>query len=139
MLFPKKVKYRKWQRSRVNPKKKQVATRGITLAFGSHGLKALTSDRISSNQLEAARRAGARLLGKTGRVWIRVFPDRPDTKKGGELPMGKGKGDPYRFVVEVKPGRILFEIDGVTDAIAREALRKAATKLSVKTTVIARH
>ncbi|MBP6945984.1 MAG: large subunit ribosomal protein L16 [Parcubacteria group bacterium Greene0714_7] len=139
MLFPKKVKYRKWQRSRVNPKKKQVATRGVTLAFGSHGLKALTSDRISSNQLEAARRAGARLLGKTGRVWIRVFPDRPDTKKGGELPMGKGKGDPYRFVVEVKPGRILFEIDGVTDAIAREALRKAATKLSVKTTVIARH
>ncbi|MFA5876778.1 50S ribosomal protein L16 [Patescibacteria group bacterium] len=139
MLFPKKVKYRKWQRSRVNPNKKQVATRGITLAFGSHGLKALTSDRISSNQLEAARRAGARLLGKTGRVWIRVFPDRPDTKKGGELPMGKGKGDPYRFVVEVKPGRILFEIDGVTDAIAREALRKAATKLSVKTTVIARH
>ncbi|MES2134836.1 MAG: 50S ribosomal protein L16 [Patescibacteria group bacterium] len=139
MLFPKKVKYRKWQRSRVNPKKKQVATRGITLAFGSHGLKAISSDRISSNQLEAARRAGARLLGKTGRVWIRVFPDRPDTKKGGELPMGKGKGDPYRFVVEVKPGRILFEIDGVTDAIAREALRKAATKLSVKTTVIARH
>lgn len=139
MLFPKKVKYRKWQRSRVNPKKKQVATRGVTLAFGSHGLKALTSDRISSNQLEAARRAGARLLGKTGRVWIRVFPDRPDTKKGGELPMGKGKGDPYRFVVEVKPGRILFEIDGVTDAIAREALRKVATKLSVKTTVIARH
>ena len=139
MLFPKKVKYRKWQRSRVNPKKKQVATRGVTLAFGSHGLKALTYDRISSNQLEAARRAGARLLGKTGRVWIRVFPDRPDTKKGGELPMGKGKGDPYRFVVEVKPGRILFEIVGVTDAIAREALRKAATKLSVKTTVIARH
>jgi len=139
MLFPKKVKYRKWQRARVNPKKKQVATRGITLSFGSHGLKSLSAGRISSNQLEAARRAGARLLGKTGRVWIRVFPDRPETKKGGELPMGKGKGDPYRFVAEVKPGRILFEIDGVTDAIAREALRKAATKLSVKTSVIARH
>lgn len=139
MLFPKKVKYRKWQRARVNPKKKQVATRGITLSFGSHGLKSLSTGRISSNQLEAARRAGARLLGKTGRVWIRVFPDRPETKKGGELPMGKGKGDPYRFVAEVKPGRILFEIDGVTDAIAREALRKAATKLSVKTGIIARH
>ncbi len=139
MLFPKKVKYRKWQRARVNPAKKQVATRGITLSFGSHGLKSLSSGRISSNQLEAARRAGARLLGKTGRVWIRVFPDRPETKKGGELPMGKGKGDPYRFVAEVKPGRILFEIDGVTDAVAREALRKAATKLSVKTSVIARH
>ena len=138
-MFPKKVKYRKWQRARVNPKKKQVATRGITLSFGSHGLKSLSAGRISSNQLEAARRAGARLLGKTGRVWIRVFPDRPETKKGGELPMGKGKGDPYRFVAEVKPGRILFEIDGVTDAIAREALRKAATKLSVKTSVIARH
>lgn len=139
MLFPKKVKFRKWHSKRVNPKKKQVATRGITLAFGSHGLKSLDADRISSNQIEAARRAGARLLGKTGRVWVRVFPDRPQTKKGGELPMGKGKGDPYRFVAEVKPGTILFEIDGVTDAIAREALRKAATKLSVKTTVITRH
>ncbi|MES2014597.1 MAG: 50S ribosomal protein L16 [Patescibacteria group bacterium] len=139
MLFPKKVKYRKWQRARVNPKKKQVATRGITLSFGSHGLKSLSAGRISSNQIEAARRAGARLLGKTGRVWIRIFPDMPETKKGGELPMGKGKGDPFRFVAEVKPGRILFEIDGVTDAIAREALRKAATKLSVKTSVIARH
>lgn len=139
MLFPKKVKYRKWQRDRTNPKKKQVATRGISLSFGSHGLKALSSGRISSNQIEAARRAGARLLGKTGRVWIRVFPDMPETKKGGELPMGKGKGDPFRFVAEIKPGRIIFEIDGVTDAVAREALRKAGTKLSVKTTIIARH
>ncbi len=139
MLFPKKVKYRKWQSSRVNPKKKQVATRGITLNFGSHGLKSLSAARVSSNQLEAARRAGARLLGKTGRVWVRVFPDRPETKKGGELPMGKGKGDPFRFVAEVKPGNILFEIDGVTDAVAREALRKAATKLPVKTSIVIRH
>lgn len=139
MLFPKKVKFRKWQSARVNPEKKQVATRGITLAFGSHGLKALTPGRISSNQIEAARRAGTRLLGKTGRVWTRVFPDRPQTKKGGELPMGKGKGDPFRFVVQVKPGTILFEVDGVTDAIAEEALRKAGTKLSVKTGVIKRH
>lgn len=138
MLFPKKVKYRKWQRGRVNPKKKQVATRGVTLSFGSHGLKSLQSGRLSSNQLEAARRAATHTLGKTGRVWVRVFPDRPDTKKGGELPMGKGKGDPYRFVVEVKPGRMLFEIDGASDTVAREALRKAGTKLSVKTTVLAR-
>lgn len=139
MLFPKKVKFRKWQRARVNPDKKQVATRGITLTFGSHGLKALTPGRISSNQIEAARRAGSKLLGKTGRVWIRVFPDRPETKKGGELPMGKGKGDPYRFVAEVKPGTIIFEVDGVADTVAAEALRKAGTKLSVKTGVIARH
>ncbi len=139
MLFPKKVKFRKWHTKRVNPNKKQVATRGITLAFGSHGLKTLSPGRLSSNQLEAARRAGARLLGKTGRVWVRVFPDRPETKKGAELPMGKGKGDPFRFVAEVKPGRILFEIDGVPDDVAREALRKAGTKLPVKTVVITRH
>lgn len=138
MLFPKKVKYRKWQRDRVNPAKKQVATRGVTLSFGSHGLKSLSSGRISSNQIEAARRAASRLLGKTGRVWVRVFPDRPETKKGAELPMGKGKGDPYRFVAEVKPGRMLFEIDGVADDIAREALRKAGTKLSIKTATVTR-
>jgi len=122
----------------VNPKKKQVATRGVSLSFGSHGLKSLQSGRLSSNQIEAARRAATHKLGKTGRVWVRVFPDRPETKKGGELPMGKGKGDPYRFVVEVKPGRMLFEIDGATDEIAREALRKAGTKLSVKTVVLSR-
>lgn len=139
MLFPKKVKFRKWQRLRANPKKKQVATRGITLAFGSHGLKAVTPGRISSNEIEAARRAATRLLGKTGRAWVRVFPDMPDTKKGGELPMGKGKGDPYRFLAEVKPGRMLFELDGVEDKVAREALRKAGTKLSVKTSIVVRH
>jgi large subunit ribosomal protein L16 len=139
MLFPKKVKFRKWQTDRTNPKKKSVATRGITLSFGSHGLKAMSPGRISSNQIEAARRAATRLLGKTGRAWVRIFPDRPVTKKGGELPMGKGKGDPYQFVAEVKPGRMLFEIDGVADDVAREALRKAGTKLPVKTAVMARH
>lgn len=139
MLFPKKVKFRKWHTARANPKKKSVATRGVTLAFGSHGLKAVTPGRISSNQIEAARRATARLLGKTGRVWTRVFPDRPETQKGAETPMGKGKGDPVRFVAEVKPGTILFEIDGIEDSIAREALRKAGTKLSVKTLVVTRH
>jgi large subunit ribosomal protein L16 len=139
MLFPKKVKFRKWQTGRSNPAKKSVATRGTALVFGSHGLKATTAGRVSSNQIEAARRASAHLLGKTGRVWTRIFPDRPETQKGAELPMGKGKGDPFRFVADVKPGRVLFEIDGVDDAIAREALRKAGTKLSVKTLVVTRH
>ena len=139
MLFPKKVKFRKWQTGRSNPEKKSVATRGTTLSFGSHGLKATTPGRISSNQIEAARRAASRLLGKTGRVWVRIFPDRPETQKGAELPMGKGKGDPVRFVAEVKPGRVLFELDGIEDSIAREALRKAGTKLSVKTLVVSRH
>jgi large subunit ribosomal protein L16 len=139
MLFPKKVKFRKWQTGRTNPAKKRVATRGITLAFGSHGLKAMSTGRISSNQIEAARRAAVRLLGKTGRAWTRIFPDRPQTQKGAELPMGKGKGDPFRFVADVEPGRILFEIDGIEDATAREALRKAGTKLPVKTTVVTRH
>ncbi len=138
MLFPKKVKFRKWQRGRSNPKKKHVETRGIKLSFGSHGLKVLSFGRISSNQIESGRRAASRLLGKSGRAWVRVFPDIPETKKGGELPMGKGKGDPYRFVAEVKPGRILFEIDGVDDITAREALRKAGTKISVKTAIVAR-
>jgi large subunit ribosomal protein L16 len=138
MLFPKKVKFRKWQTGRSNPGKKSVATRGTSISFGSHGLKATTAGRITSNQIEAARRAAARLLGKTGRVWVRIFPDRPETQKGAELPMGKGKGDPVRFVAEVKPGRVLFELDGIEDAIAREALRKAGTKLPVKTLVVTR-
>ncbi len=139
MLFPKKVKFRKWQRSRENPKKVKVATRGVSLAFGSHGLKALGSARVSSNQIEAARRVLARALGKTGRVWVRIFPDIPVTKKGGELPMGKGKGDPYQFVAQVRPGTMLFELDGVADKEAREFLVKSGAKLSVKTTVVVRH
>lgn len=140
MLFPKKVKFRKWQRARKNPKKLEnaVATRGTTLTFGSHGLKAITGARISANQIEAARRVISRSTGKTGRTWIRVFPDRPETKKGAEVPMGKGKGDPFRFVAEVKPGRIVFEIDGVSEEVAQEAFRKASAKLSVKTKVISR-
>ncbi|MEK7530376.1 MAG: 50S ribosomal protein L16 [Patescibacteria group bacterium] len=139
MLFPKKVKFRKWQKGRTNPLKKRVATRGVKLAFGSHGLRALGTARISSNQIEAARRVLARTLGKTGRVWTRIFPDMPETKKGGELPMGKGKGDPFRFVAEVHAGGILFELDGVTDAIAVASLKQAGSKIPVKTTVITRH
>ena len=138
MLFPKKVKFRKWQSARRNPKKKSVATRGIALAFGSHGLKALSPARITSNQIEAARKVLSRSLGKTGRVWIRIFPDRPFTQKGAETPMGAGKGDPQGFVFDTRPGRLLFEIDGVPDAAAHEALRKAGTKLPIKTGVITR-
>ncbi len=139
MLFPKKVKFRKWHTTRENPKKKRVATRGVSLAFGSHGLRAIGMAQISSNQIEAARRVLARALGKSGRVWVRVFPDRPETKKGGELPMGKGKGDPFRFVVRVRPGNMLFELDGVPDKEARAYLVQAGHKLPVKTTVIVRH
>jgi large subunit ribosomal protein L16 len=139
MLFPKKVKFRKWHTTRENPKKKRVATRGVKLAFGSHGLRAIGAAQISSNQIEASRRVLARALGKTGRVWVRIFPDRPETKKGGELPMGKGKGDPFRFVARVRPGTMLFELDGVPDAQARAYLVQAGHKLPVKTTVIVRH
>ena len=104
----------------------------MTVAFGAYGLKATSAARVKSNQIEAARRVISRTLGKTGKMWIRIFPDRPVTKKPAEVPMGKGKGDPDHFVFEVAPGRVLFEIDGVSEEIAREALRKAATKLPVK-------
>ena len=140
MLFPKKVKFRKWQTQRKNKTKlaTRVSARGTNVSFGSHGLRALTGARITSNQIEAARKVINRSTGKVGRTWIRVFPDRPFTKKGAEVPMGKGKGDPQGFVIEVKPGRILFEIDGVTDEVAREAFRKAGAKLPVKTVTIER-
>jgi large subunit ribosomal protein L16 len=138
MLFPKKVKHRKWQSKRINMKKTRIATRGTTLAFGQFGLKATSPDRISSNQIEAARRVLSRSAGKLGRVWIRIFPDRPETQKGAELPMGKGKGDPARYVAEVFPGRIMFEMDGVDSVIAKDALRRAGRKLSVTTAVVTR-
>lgn len=138
MLFPKKVKHRKWQTRRRNPNKIGVETRGITLAYGSYGLKTTTSARIKSNQIEAARRVISRTVGKTGKVWIRIFPDRPFTKKAAEVGMGKGKGDLVGYVAEVRPGRIIFEVDGVSDEIAREALRKAASKLPIKGIVVTR-
>lgn len=138
MLFPKKVKYRKWQTMRKNPSKVGVATRGVTVAFGSFGLKALGQARIRSNQIEAARKVVSRTVGKTGRFWIRIFPDMPYTSKPAEVKLGKGKGDLQGYVAPVLPGRILFEVDGVTEAVAREALRKAGTKLPVKTRVVAR-
>lgn len=138
MLTPKKVKYRKWQTSRTDMTKVTPDTRGIKVSFGSFGLKAMSGGRVRSNQLESARKAGHRALGKTGRMWIRVFPDRPFTAKPAEVGMGKGKGDPQGYCLDVRPGRILFEVDGVTDVIAKEALRKAGTKLPLSTRVVAR-
>ncbi len=139
MLFPKKVKHRKWQTGRASlAKRSSPEIKGINIDFGSYGLKAVTSKRVTSNQIEAARRAMVRYAGKTAKFWIRIFPDRPYTRKGAEVPMGKGKGDPKGYCFEVKPGRIIFEIDGVSEAVAREALRKAGTKLPIKTKVVAR-
>jgi large subunit ribosomal protein L16 len=138
MMFPKKVKFRKWHTMRHNPKKLKVATRGVTVAFGSHGLKATTPARVRSNQIESARKVIARSLGKTGKLWVRVFPDKPFTKKPPEVKLGKGKGDPVGYEVEIWPGRVLFEVDGVSDIIAAEALTKAAKKLPLKAKVVSR-
>lgn len=130
MLFPKKVKHRKWQTDRKHPEKlTRPDTRGLTVAFGSYGLKATSQSRVKSNQIEAARRVISRTLGKTGKIWIRIFPDKPVTKKPAEVSMGKGKGDPDHFVFDVRPGRVLFEVDGVSEEVAREAMRKATAKL----------
>lgn len=138
MLFPKKVKHRKWQIGRKHPDKFTPDTRGLTVAFGAYGLKATGHSRVRSNQIEAARRVISRTLGKSGKIWIRIFPDKPMTKKAAEVGMGKGKGDPDHFVFEVLPGRVMFEIDGVSEEVAREALRKAATKLPVKARFVLR-
>lgn len=138
MLLPKKVKFRKWQTQRSNPKRAQVETRGTTVAFGSFGLKAMGVARIKSNQLESARKAMQRNLKKAGRIWIRIFPDRPYTAKAAEVGMGKGKGDLQGYVFEVKPGRMIFEIDGVDEVLARETLRKGGTKLPLTTRIVAR-
>ena len=139
MLFPKKVKHRKWQTGRKSPAKlARPDTRGITVAFGSHGMKATTAARVTSNQIEAARKVLTRATGKGGKLWIRIFPDRPVTQKPAEVGMGSGKGDPKFFVFEVRPGRVLFELDGVADAVARDAMRRAGSKLPLKTTVITR-
>lgn len=138
MLFPKKVKHRKWHTKRRHPEKVGVATRGNNVSFGSYGLKAQTYARVKSNQIEAARRCVSRTTGKTGKIWIRIFPDRPFTRKAAEVGMGKGKGDPQGFECEVLPGRIMFEVDGVSEEVAREALRKAGTKLPLKSKVVSR-
>ena len=129
MLMPKRVKYRKQQRGRMNGK----AVRGSQLNFGDFGLKALEPHWITARQIEAARVAMTRYVKRTGKVWIRIFPDKPCTKKPAETRMGKGKGAPEYWVAVVKPGRILFELAGVPEDTAKEALRLAAHKLPVKT------
>ena len=129
MLMPKRVKYRKAQRGRM----KGVAVRGSTLAFGDYGLKALEPGWVTNRQIEAARVSLARSLKRGGKIWIRVFPDKPVTKKPAETRMGKGKGNPESWVAVVKPGRILYEMEGVTEADAREALRLAGQKLGIAT------
>ncbi len=138
MLVPKKVKFRKWQTGRMNKKSITADTRGTKISFGSFGLKAETQARVKSNQIESARKAMSRALTKAGKYWIRIFPDRPYTAKAAEVGMGKGKGDPQGYCFEVYPGRIIFEVDGVDEAIAREALRKAGTKLPIKFRIVSR-
>jgi large subunit ribosomal protein L16 len=134
MLQPSRTKFRKQHKGRI----KGVATSGATLSFGQFGLKAMEPDRVTARQIEAARRAMTRHMKRAGRVWIRVFPDVPVSKKPLEVRMGSGKGAPEYWVVRIKPGRILFEIDGVTTAIAREALGLAAAKLPIKTRFVER-
>ena len=129
MLMPKRVKFRKQQRGRLTGK----ATRGATIAFGQYGLKAIEPHWITARQIEAARVAMTRHVKRAGKIWIRIFPDKPCTKKPAETRMGKGKGAPEYWVAVVKPGRILFELDGVPENIAREALNLAAHKLPLKT------
>ncbi len=134
MLQPKRTKFRKRQKGRV----KGLAQRGHKISFGSFGIKALTSAWITSRQIEAARIAVTRYMKREGQVWIRIFPDKPVTKKPAEVRMGKGKGAPEYWVAVVKPGTILFEIDGVSMEVAQEALRLAAQKLPIKLKFVVR-
>jgi large subunit ribosomal protein L16 len=134
MLQPKRTKFRKMQKGRI----KGATKGGSSLNFGSYGLKAQAPSRVTARQIEAARRAMTRHMKRAGRVWIRIFPDVPVSKKPTEVRMGKGKGIPEFWAAKVKPGRIMFEIDGVNDTVAREALRLAAAKLPIKTKIVAR-
>jgi large subunit ribosomal protein L16 len=134
MLQPMRTKFRKAHKGRIHG----LATSGVELAFGQYGLKALEPERVTARQIEAARRALTRHMKRSGRVWIRIFPDVPVSKKPLEVRMGSGKGAPEFWVARVKPGRILFEVDGVTAGLAREALALAAAKLPVKTRFVER-
>jgi large subunit ribosomal protein L16 len=134
MLQPMRTKFRKAHKGRI----KGIATSGTDLSFGQFGLKALEPDRLTARQIEAARRALTRHMKRAGRVWIRIFPDVPVSKKPLEVRMGSGKGTPEFWVARVKPGRVLFEIDGVTVTVAKEALLLAAAKLPIKTRFVAR-
>ncbi len=134
MLSPKKTKFRKQFKGRIHG----AAKGGTTLNFGSHGLKAVEPERVTARQIEAARRAITRHMKRAGRVWIRVFPDVPVTKKPAEVRMGSGKGGIELWVSRVKPGRIMFELDGVSDQVARELLLLGAAKLGIKTRIVTR-
>ena len=134
MLSPKRTKYRKQQKGRL----KGLAKGGTALNFGSYGLKATTPGRVTARQIEAARRTITRHIKRAGRVWIRIFPDVPVSKKPAEVRMGKGKGTPEFWMCRVKPGRIMFELDGVESVIARRAFELAAAKLPVKTRFVMR-
>ncbi len=134
MLTPNRLKYRKVQKGRNTG----IATRGTKVSFGEFGLKSVARGRLTSRQIEAARRAMTRHIKRGGRVWIRVFPDKPISKKPAEVRMGGGKGSPEYFVAEIQPGKMLFEMDGVSEELAREAFRLGAAKLPLKTTFIVR-
>jgi large subunit ribosomal protein L16 len=138
MLMPKKVKFRKAHTFRENPDKVGVETRGTKISFGSFGLKATSAGRIKSTQIEAARKAIAHSMSKSGKIWTRIFPDHPYTQKPAEVKMGKGKGELQGYVAIVKPGRVLFEVDGVGAEAAKEMLRKGGTKLPIHTKFLAR-
>lgn len=129
MLQPARTKYRKQQKGRNTG----VATRGAKVSFGEFGLKAIGRGRITARQIEAARRAMTRHIKRGGRIWIRIFPDKPISHKPAEVRMGKGKGNPEYFVAEIQPGKILYEMDGVNEELAKEAFRLAAAKLPIKT------
>ena len=135
MLQPKRTKFRKQHKGR----NRGLAHRGSQVSFGEYGLKAMDRGRVTSRQIEAARRAMTRHVKRGGKIWIRIFPDKPITKKPLEVRQGKGKGNVEYWVALVQPGRLLYEISGVTEAVAREAFRRAAAKLPVPTTFVSRH
>ncbi len=134
MLQPARTKYRKQQKGR----NKGVATRGAKVSFGEYGLKALTRGRLTARQIEAARRAMSRHIKRGGRIWIRVFPDKPISQKPAEVRMGNGKGNPEYWVAEIQPGKMLYEMDGVDEVTAKEAFRLASAKLPIATTFVQR-
>ncbi|MBI4204902.1 MAG: 50S ribosomal protein L16 [Betaproteobacteria bacterium] len=134
MLQPARRKYRKEQKGR----NKGVATRGNKVSFGEYGLKAITRGRLTARQIEAARRAMTRHIKRGGRIWIRIFPDKPVSQKPAEVRMGNGKGNPEFWVAEIKPGKLLYEMDGVDEVSAKEAFRLAAAKLPIRTSFVIR-
>lgn len=136
MLTPKKVKHRKWQKGR--SRKRLVETRGTRLSFGSYGLQALEPAWLNSRQIEAGRRAVTRAIKREGKVWIRVFPDKPITKRPPETTMGGGKGAVEHYVFPVRPGRLIFELDGVSEEMAKEALKSAGHKMPFKTKIVSK-